>query len=807
MGLAVTRMVQDFRFALRGLRRWPAFTVLSVLLLALGTGTTTALVSLVSGVLWTPPPYADPGRLVLVGPARSDGQPFRGPSTARQIGDWGKAGAFERTAGYFWIFDYLVRGDGSASLEGLAVSPEYFGVIGRAPALGRAFTRDERSAQSHPVVLISDDLWRRQFRADPGVVGTTLTLSRHRTLTIVGVMPPGIRFLPAPLSEDAPGYDVDAKVDFWVPQALEAFPPNVPIWNAVARLRPGASLAQARAEIAAIASRQAATTPALREMTATVEPLQAALNLEPGRLLVPLLGAAACVLLIACANAGALQLARALRRDGELAVHAALGASPGRLVRRALAEHVAVGVIGGALGSGLAYATLALLVRTNAVSIPRIDAVAIDGRLLAWSVGLGIVTGLLAGLPSALRIHRGWGRPGLDPGGPSARVVGGGWRTLQALTGAQIALTLALLAPAGLLARSLQNAAAVTPGYRTDHVLTMMVTDVGSDWQAFHRRVLDRVQDVPGVSGAAFGWGLPLTNTGASTRVRLGATEDTRITAPVRAVTPSFFDVLRMPVVAGRAFQDTDGPDAKPVAIITASLAARYFAGVDPIGRVIDVPGWEGRQREIVGVLGDVRAQSLLQAAEPELYLPLTQATAFTKHLVVRTAADPLALAPAVQAAIRAIDPAASIESLKTFEQIRADALSGHRLVADVLSAFGAMACLLAVAGVYGSLAWSVARRRREFAIRAALGADRRRVLGVVVRDLAGPLLGGSLLGLGLALALSNALRAWLFGVAAYDPTTLAAAGGVLLVLMLGATWLPARAALAIDPSAALRAE
>ncbi len=807
MGLAVTNMIQDLTFAIRGLRRWPAFTLLSVLLLALGTGTTTALVSLVAGVLWTPPPYADPGRLVLLAPARLDGQPFRGPCTARQCGEWSKASAFERTAGYFWIFDYLVRGDGSASLEGLAVSPEYFEVIGRTPVLGRAFTRAETSAQTHPVVLISDDLWRRQFQSDPGVVGTTVTLSRHRTLTIVGVMPPGIRFLPAPLSEDAPGYDVDAKVDFWVPQALEAFPPNVPIWNAVARLRPGASLEQARAEVAAIASRQAEATPALRGMTATVEPLQAVLNREPERLLVPLLGAAACVLFIACANAGALQLARALRRDGELAVHAALGASPGRLVRRAFAEHVAVGVIGGAVGSVLAYVTLSVLVRTTGASIPRIDAVALDGRLLAWSIGLGIVTGLLAGLPSAVRIHRGWGRPGLDPGGPSARVVGGGWRTLQALTGAQIALTLALLAPAGLLARSLQNAAAVTPGYRTDHVLTMMVTDVGSDWQAFHRRVLDQVEQVPGVAGAAFGWGLPLTNTGASTRVRVGEAEDTRVTLPVRAVTPSFFDLLDMPIVAGRAFRDADGPDARPVAIITQRMASRHFPGVDPIGRVIDVPGWEGQQREIVGVLGDARAQSLTQPAEPELYLPLTQATAFTKHLVVRTHADPLALAPAVQAAIRAVDPTAAIESLKTFAQIRADAMSGHQLVADVLSAFSAMACLLAVAGVYGSLAWSVARRRREFAIRAALGANRRRVLAVVMGDVAAPLVGGALIGLGLALALSNALRAWLFEVAAYDPATLAGTAGLFALLMLGASWLPARAALSVDPSAALRAE
>jgi putative ABC transport system permease protein len=797
----------DVRYALRGLRRWPGFTLLSVLLLAVGTGATTALVSVVTGVLMTPPPYEDPARLVLLTPARADGQPYRGPCTARQCTEWGAASSFERTAAYFWIFDYLVLGDGSRSLEGLAVSPEYFEVIGRRPVLGRAFTTAETSAQTHPVVLISDALWRRQFKADPRIVGTAVTLSRHRTLTIVGVMPPGIRFLPAPLSEASPGYDVNAGVDFWVPQAIRGFPPDAPIWNAVARLRPGVSLETARAEVVAIAARQAGTTPTLRGMTASVEPLPAVLNQGPAQLLVPLLGAALCVLVIACANAGALQLARALRRDRELAVHAALGASPARLVRRALAEHAVVGVLGGVLGSLLAYATLRMLVAAHAASIPRLDAVAIDGRLLAWSVGLGLLTGLAAGLPSAVRIRGGNRRSALERGGPSARVAGGSWRTLQILTGAQIALTLALLLPAGLLVRSLHNAAGVAPGYETEQMLTMMVTDVRHDWQAFHRRALERVEQVPGVSGAAFGWGLPLTNTGASTGVRVTASAGTPVTVPVRAVTASFFDVLGMRIVTGRPFRDTDDADARPVAIVTASLADRLFPGVDPVGRMIDVPGWEGTQREIIGVLADVRAQSLTQPTGPEVYLPLLQATAFTKHLVVRTRVDPMTLAPAVQGALRAVDPTVAIESVKTFAQIRTETMTSHRLARNVMTAFGALACLLAAAGVNGSLAWAVAQRRREFAIRAALGADRRRVLAVVVRDVTAPLLGGATLGVGLAMALSHALRSWLFGVESHDPATLAAAGVVLLLLTLAASWLPARAALGVEPSTILRAD
>jgi putative ABC transport system permease protein len=797
----------DVRCAIRGLRRWPGFTLLTILLLGVGTGAATALVSLVNGVLLTPPPYDDPARLVLVAPARKDGQPYRAPCTARQCGEWSQATAFDSAAAYFWIFDYLVLERGSVSLEGMAVSPEYFQVIGRTPFLGRHFTPAERSAQSHPVVLISDGLWRTRFQADLRIVGKTLTLSRHRTLTIVGVMPPGIRFLPAPLSEDAPGYDVNAMVDFWVPQTLQGFPPDVPIWNAVARLGRGVTLDEAGAEIAAIADRQAKATPALRELTATVEPIQAASNREPALLLVPLLSAAVCVLLIACANVGGLQLARGLRRDSELAVHAALGASQGRMVRQALAEQLVVGLLGGAAGAALACLTLTVLVRASGPSIPRIDVVVVDVRLLGWSVFLGLLTGLVAGLPTAIRLLGRRGLPGLDRSGQDTRVSRGGRRTLQVLTGAQIAVTLALLAGAGLLLRSLHNVAGVPLGYQTENALTMMVTDVRGDWQTFHRRALERVEGLPGVIDAAFAWGLPLTRTGASTRVRFGGASGPGVTVPVRAVTPSFFDLLGMTIIEGRPFRDTDGPETRSVAIITAATAAKYFPGVNPIGRVIVVPGWQGEEREIVGVVSDVRAQSVTQPTGPELYLPLVQATAFSKHLIVRTRADPLAVAPAVQSALRELDPTASLESIKTFAQIKTDSMARHRLAATVTSTFGAVACVLAAAGVYGSLAWSVARRRREFAIRVALGADRRRVVAVVLGDLARPLLGGALAGFGLAVVLSNALRAWLFGIDAYDPATFLAAAALLVLVTLGASWLPARSALGVDPNAVLRSE
>jgi putative ABC transport system permease protein len=824
-----------------------------VTLLALGIGVTTAFGSLAVGVLLTPPPYADPSRLVLVTPARGDGQPFRGPCTARQCGEWSKARAFADAAAYFWVFDYLVLGDGSASLEGMAVSSDYFKVIGVRPMLGRAFTSAETSAQSHPVVILGHDLWKSRFHSDPRIVGRTITLSRHRALTVIGVMPPGLRFLPAPLSEDAPNYDVNAMVDFWVPQALDRFPPDIPIFNLIARLGDGVTIDRARAEITAIAANQALAGPALANMTATAEPVQDALNRAPATLILPLFGAALCVLVIACANAAALQLARGLRRCPEMAIHAALGASRFRLAGQALVEHAVVGVLGGALGAALAYVTLSTLVAStltgsmqsastsaasalaaggSLASIPRLDAVVLDLRLLAFGVAAGVLTALVSGLPELMRLlGRSAGDVSRFDRGQHSRVTSGGWRTLQTLTAAQIALTLALLAAAGLLLRSMWNAAHVTAGYQTRQILTMMVTDVGQDWQAFHARALERVNQLPGVAGAAFAWGLPLTNTGASTRVRAlsasstgitsgttsangttgpSGTSDARgagLTVPVRAVTSSFFDLLDMRLIEGRAFHDTDGPDSRPVAIVNATLAARLFPGMNPIGRRIDVPGWEGQQREIVGVMTDVRARALTQPAEPELYLPLRQATAFSKHLVVRTHGDPLTLAPAVQSALRALDPAVAIESVKTFTQIESESMASHRLAATVTAAFGVIASVLASLGIYGTLAWSMARRRRELAIRVALGADRKRVLRVVMMDAARPLIAGGAIGLGAAVLLSRALSAWLFGITPHDPLMLSAACALLLVIALIATWLPARDALHTDPNAILRSE
>lgn len=821
------------KHAIRSLRRWPSFTLLSVTLLALGIGMTTAFGSLAAGVLLTPPPYADPPRLVLVTPARIDGQPFRGPCTARQCGEWSKARAFAGAASYFWVFDYLVLGDGSASLEGMAVSSDYFRVIGVRPILGRAFTPAESSAQSHPVVILGHDLWKSRFQGDPRILGRTITLSRHRALTVIGVMPPGLRFLPAPLSEDAPNYDVNAMVDFWVPQAMDRFPPDIPIFNLIARLGDGVTVAGARAEIAAIAANQAnqareksSRAAARPTMTAMVEPVRDALNRTPAPLILPLFGAALCVLIIACANAAALQLARGLRRQHEMAIHAALGASRFRLAGQALFEHAIVGVLGGALGAVLAYVTLAAFIASvSMVSIPRLDAVArlLDLRLLAFGIAAGVLTGILAGLPALLRLVGRRDAASFDRG-QQAHLTRGGWRTLQTLTAAQIALTLALLAAAGLMLRSLWNAAHVTAGYQTRQILTMMVTDVGQDWQAFHTRALERVGQLPGVAGAAFAWGLPLTNTGASTQVRVlpaapgataapgvagGGTRDNEaaLTVPVRAVTASFFDLLDMKVSDGRPFHETDGPDSRPVAIVNATLAARLFAGVNPIGRQIDVPGWEGRQREIIGVMPDIRARALTQPAEPELYLPLRQATAFSKHLVVRTHGDPLTMAPAVQAALRALDPAVSIESVKTFTQIESESMASHRLAATVTAAFGVTGSVLAAFGIYGALAWSMARRRRELAIRVALGADRTRVLRVVMMDAARPMIAGGVMGVGAAVLLSRVLSVWLFGITPHDPIMLIAASALLLVIAALATWLPAREALSTYPNAVLRSE
>lgn len=800
--------MNDLKFAFRQLLKNPGFAATAALTLAIGIGASTAIFSLVQGVLLTPPPYFEPERVVLLAPARTDGQPFRGPITAGQCVEWQQqAKSFESVAGYYWVFDFLVQPDGSESVEGLSVSSDYFSVTGLKPLLGRAFSSSEDSVKSAPVVLISQELWQRRFKGDPGILGQTIAFSRFHSLTVIGVMPPDVRFLPAPMSEQSPNYDVNARVDFWVPASVAAVDAGQPIWNAVGRLRAGVSVDQAQAELTAIAARQAGANPRLKGTTARVVPLETELNRAPRALLIPLFAAAVLVWLIASGNVAALLLARGLRRQREFSVRSALGAGRSRLVRQVLSESLLPALMGGGLGVLLAVVVVQVFAVVGGSAVPRLDAVRVEAGVLGFSVAAAVLSAVLAGLVPAWSAARIDPAGGMKSGGPNASAGKADLRVLRFLTTGQLALTLALLVGAGLLLRTLHKLAAVRPGYETAKILTMLVTVVEGDEVKFHREALERIQALPGVKTAAFGWGIPLTGNRSTGRVSFEGHTGPDLSLTARAVTADYFEALGMRVLEGRAFRITDDGNSASVVIINQAMVDRYFPGVNPLGRRLRVKGWKGEQREIVGVVANVRADELSRPAEPELYLPFPQATAFSKHLLVRTETDSLHLASAVQSELRSLSPSVAIESVKTLEQTRADSQATRIFAAKLITAFALTSAALALVATYGALSLSVGSRQRELAIRQAVGAQRVDILRLVLRDGLRLVAGGVALGILIALGLSRLLATLLFEVKPGDPITLIVASMIFASLALLAGWFPARRAATVDPMEALRSE
>jgi putative ABC transport system permease protein len=687
------------------------------------------------------------------------------------------------------------------------VSSDYFSVTGLKPLVGRTFSHAEVALQSHPVVLISHDLWQRRFNGDPGIIGQTVAFSRFQSLTVIGVMPRGVRFLPAPMSEQSPNYDVNARIDFWVPASAAAVDPGQPIWNAVARLRRGVSLEQAQAELTGITARQGNANPQLQGITARVVRLETESNRRPRALLIPLFGAALLVWLIASGNVAALFLARGIQRQREFSLRSALGAGRYRLVRQVLADSLVPALIGGALGMLLAIGTVRVFVAVGASAVPRLDAVNVDATVLAFSAAISVLSAVFAGIVPALRAARVDPASGLKTGGPNSTARKADWRALRFITSAQLALTLALLVGAGLLLRTVYNLSAVQPGYETRNILTMLVTAVEGDEVRFHREALARIQLLPGVKAAAFGWGVPLTGGRSAGRVSFDGHTGPDLSITARAVTADYFDALGMRVLDGRDFRSSDDADAAPVVIINQAMAERHFSGVNPLGRKLRVKGWAGEEREIIGMVPDVRADDLSRPAEPELYLPFEQATAFSKHLLVRTDTDPLQLAARIQRALRSLSPTVAVEAIKTLEQARSDSLSTRIFAMRLITAFALAACALALVATYGALSLSVARQHRELAIRHAVGAQRGDIFRKVLLD-GLELIGGSMaIGMVIALILSRLLVTLLFEVEARDPINLLVASVLFGLMAILACFMPARRAARIAPMDALRTE
>jgi|SRR5579872_3982101 len=811
-------MLRDMRFAIRMLLKQPGFSLIALITLALGIGATSAVFSLIQGVLLTPPPYQKPQQLVLIPTARTDGQKQDDPRgwAAQQWLEWQKeARSFAGIAAYGWTFNFLIRNDGSQSMQGMVVTKEYLPVMGLRPSLGRGFEDSDFGQGPVKAILLGYEFWQRAFAGDPQIVGKTVRISRWEIPpTVIGVMQPGVRFLPSPGAAKEPNYDVNATVDFWVPTEPNPKYLKEPYWNVVARLRDGTTQQQGLQELAVLASREAQSEKEFEGFTPRLETVMDEMNRDGRRILLPLLGAAMLVLLIGCGNAAALLLVRGLQRQQEYAVRSAMGMGRIALLRQVSTESLLLALIGGAFGVGLAFGVVKLFKLIAGHAVPRLDGVTAGWAVLAWGFGAAVLASVFAGVFPALRAFR------LDPmevlknAGPKGTAGVGERRLLRGVTMAQTALTLALLVGAGLLIRTMINIAKVPSGYNTGHILTMSVTEVRSysEWASFHRHALERVSAIPGVQYAAFAWGVPLTGNNWPATLEIEgqppATKESEKTAlPLRAVTEDYFKLMGVAMLGGREFRSTDEGKEATVAIVNQAFADRYFPHADAIGRKIWMQGRDKPAMEIVGQVANGRTDDLTQEASPEVYLSLWQATAFSKHLVIRTAADPRAVLLAVERELRAVDPTAAIENPRTLEQIRDDSLASRTFAMQLLVGFSVVGSVLTLVGIYGVLSLSVASRRRELAIRSAVGAEQKDIRNLIFGEGFRLIASGVLAGVALAIVLSRVLRTFLFNVQPSDPTTLLVVGGSFVGVALLACWVPVRRAAKVDPLEALRYE
>jgi putative ABC transport system permease protein len=825
-------MFQDLRFGLRMLLKNRGFTLIAALTLALGIGANTAVFSVAYATLLRPLPFRDQDRLVVAWKSdETTKHPFVEISIS-EFNDWRSQNrVFEHLAAMttsIYGFNYTLTGRGEPEqIHSARVSADFFPALGVKPSIGRAFTTDEDRPGAAGVAVISHGLWQRRFNADPKLIGQTITFNDggnqsaleaavkpNQTIklndtgfTIVGVMPPDFDFLKG--------------VDMWVPLSAvsgkDVVESRLGFLQAVGRLKPSATLEQAKAELDTIIGRIAAQHPEMRASgeRAVVKPLAAHIFGDARPALYLLLAATALLLLIACANIANLQLARATSRRREIALRAALGAGRGRLGRQLMIESLALAVAGGGLGVLLAYWILDAFISLAPTDIPRIEAVEINLPALFFTCGLTLLSAFGCGLAPALIASKVNLVEALNAGGK----IGGerrGKRLRGALAVAQIAVTLALLIGAGLVSRSLLNLQRIDPGFDQRDVTTFQLRlhggkypDVGKTRDYF-RQLLERIEAQPGVVAAGavlmrpleapVGWYVRFATDGQSTDEMMR-----NAILNCVSVTPHYLRAIGTPLKAGRDFTEQDGGGAPQVAIISETMARNAFApGVDPIGKRVNIggQGW----RTIVGVAGDARTIDL-KDARWNVYVPYRQFAHPVSYVAIRAASDPAALIAAVRREVAALDPEQAVMSVMTMEQRVSTSLARPRFNALLMNLLSALAAALAAVGIYGVISYSVTQRTREIGVRMALGAKRGDVLRLVIGQGVGLAGAGVAIGLSASLALTRLMQGLLYGVSATDLLTFASASLLLGAVAVAACWLPARRAMKVDPMVALREE
>jgi len=801
--------LQDIRFGLRMLRKSPGFTIVAVLTLALGIGANTAIFSVVYGVLLKSLPYRDPSRLVRIyqndlrhGRARMMDSAVD-LSTANE-----QTSAFQGIAFYQGGDATLAGVDDTEQIADTLVSPGFFPILGVTPATGRTFLPEEHQPGHDPVVILSYSLWRRLFNGEPGAIGKTVTLDGN-ACTVVGVMPPGFHF---------PRTDPPIMTEAWFPwsETREQESRNKDVAG-IARLRQGISLRKSQLEMDIISDRLARTYPDDAGWKFEVVPLQRAVAGDSRLPILIIFGAVSFVLLIACANVANLLLARAAGRQREMAVRAAIGAGRLRLIRQMLTESVLLSFAGGMAGFAVAVWGIRVLRSTAPTDIPRLADVQVSATVLLFTLAASLLVGLLFGLVPALQVSKSPLQTGLKDALMSFRSKAGRRSLNRFLLVSQLALSLVLLVGAGLMARSFLLLTSVDLGFQPNNVLTFWTGLSGGKYGvpesriSFYQQTLDRIRAVPGVESAALATSLPLTGPiGVSVRIegRPTSPQEDEMSVAYQGVTPEYFQVMRIPLIAGRLLSESDVKAAPAVVVVNRAFVRKFFPNEDSLGKRIRISMGGASFRKVVGIVGDVREAGLDRDPGPEVYLPLFQAwVTYEAVYLVRTRGDPLRLAQTIHREILLVDKDRPIALIQTMDHVLSDASAQPHFRTDLLGLFSLLALVLTAVGLYGVMAYSVAQRTHEIGVRMALGAHPRDIARLFLGE--GSLLAAAGIAIGIAgaLGLTRFVRSLLFEVKPTDPVTFIGVAIVLGLVAIAASGIPARRAMRVDPLVALRYE
>lgn len=809
---------QDLKYGARLLINKPGFTLIAVMTLALGIGANTAVFSIVNALLFRALPFREPDRLVWI--ASSTSKPASGlvaaegdlSSVTTQVGnfsDWRQMNeSFEDLAAYFAFFDYgsyILTGSGEPErLRGVDVSQNFLELLGVSPAIGRDFADDECVWNGKKAALLSYRFWTRRLGSDPGIVGQSITLNNEPT-TVVGVLPASFDFG----SIFSPGSQIDLLVPFPITEETNRWGNTLAV---IGRLKPGVTIESAQAEFDVIAPQVQQQHPERNRNGAVISSLQERISGRLRPAFMVLLGAVGCVLLIACTNLSNLLLARATSRRKEIAIRIALGADRARLVRQMLTESLLLASCGAALGLPLAFVATRALAATQAISIPLLQTVSLDGTALFFTLVAAFVSGLLFGIVPALQVSRWDVHESLKEASRGSSEGGRGAWIRGTLVVSEVALACVLLVGAGLLIRSFLRLLEVDPGFRPEQTASWRIETGGryktpEQRDALYDQIVRTVSELPGVESVGLTDSLPLgrnRNWGVRAKGQT-YTPETWPNAFPRMVDPGYIRTMQIPLRAGREFTEHDTADSQKALIINETMARRLWPDRDPLGQIALV----GRQEwQVVGVVGDVRHGALEQKASLEMYFPMAQNLDWgSPDLVVRAKLPVESLVPSVRSALQNVDPDLPNSEFQTLQQLVDQAVSPRRFVTSVLGGFSFLALILASLGIYGVISYSVTQRTNEIGVRIALGARTPAVLKLIIGQGAKLTMIGLGIGLGAAVGLTRLLSSLLFGVSAIDPLTFLAIALLLVSVALLACYIPARRATKVDPMVALRYE